>query len=438
MNHKNRDDRNCEKKKPDDDYTAMEDHIHESEAELKKRFREKLMGEIDYSRDQSDEEIIELIDAMIISESHISEISLQMREELRRSLFHSVRKLDILQDLIDDPLITEIMINGPNDIFVERSGCLYKYPSHFESKEKLEDVIQIIVSSCNRVVNESSPIVDARLENGSRVNVVMGPVALNGPILTIRRFPDKPIEISDLIRYGSISQEISEWLGTLVKAKYNIFISGGTGSGKTTFLNALSAYIPSEERLITIEDSAELQIRTIPNIVRMETRNANVEGCRPISIRDLIRSSLRMRPDRIIVGEVRGAEAIDMMQCLNTGHDGSMSTGHANSAKDMLSRLETMILMGMDLPLQAIRQQISSGIDIIIHLGRLRDKSRKVMEITEIDGYADGSIILNPIFIFREEGTDENGHIIGKLEKTGELRHNEKLEAAGLSVRVMS
>ena len=301
----------------------------ESEDALRKRLKEELMSEIDFSRDQSDEDIISLIDEMIIKEKRSVSIPLKLREDLRRNLFHSVRKLDILQDIVDDPLVTEIMVNGPEDIFVERAGRLSKYPSHFESVEKLDDVIQLIVSSCNRVVNESSPIVDARLaENGARVNVVMRPIALNGPILTIRRFPDKPIEMEDLIKFGSLSEEISEWLGMLVKAKYNIFISGGTGSGKTTFLNALSAFIPSEERIITIEDSAELQIHTIPNIVRMETRNANVEGCVPVTIRDLIRSSLRMRPDRIVVGEVRGAEAIDMMQCLNTGHLGFPSCLH--------------------------------------------------------------------------------------------------------------
>jgi pilus assembly protein CpaF len=399
---------------------------------IRKTLKDKLMSVIDYSRDQSDEEIIEIIDEMLIKEGRSRNIPLPEREELRRSLFYSVRKLDILQDLVDDPKITEIMINGPDSIFIERAGRLSRYPSHFESREKLEDVIQLIVSSCNRVVNEASPIVDARLENGSRVNVVMRPVALNGPILTIRRFPDKPIEMKDLISYGSITEELSGWLGTLVKAKYNIFISGGTGSGKTTFLNALSAYIPSEERIVTIEDSAELQILGIDNLVRMETRNANVEGCREISIRDLIKSSLRMRPDRIIVGEVRGPEAIDMMQCLNTGHDGSMSTGHANSAADMLSRLETMILMGMDLPLAAIRQQIASGIDVIVHLGRMRDKSRRVLEIDEVDRYENGSIILNQLVRFKENGADPDGKITGEFVKKGELIHREKIEAAGL------
>ena len=399
---------------------------------IRRTLKDKLMSVIDYSRDQSDEEIIEIIDEMLIKEGRSGNIPLPEREELRRSLFYSVRKLDILQDLVDDPKITEIMINGPDSIFIERAGRLSRYPSHFESREKLEDVIQLIVSSCNRVVNEASPIVDARLENGSRVNVVMRPVALNGPILTIRRFPDKPIEMKDLVSYGSITEELSGWLGTLVKAKYNIFISGGTGSGKTTFLNALSAYIPSEERIVTIEDSAELQILGIDNLVRMETRNANVEGCREISIRDLIRSSLRMRPDRIIVGEVRGPEAIDMMQCLNTGHDGSMSTGHANSAADMLSRLETMILMGMDLPLAAIRQQIASGIDVIVHLGRMRDKSRRVLELDEVDRYENGSIILNQLVRFKENGADPNGKITGEFVKKGELIHREKIEAAGL------
>jgi pilus assembly protein CpaF len=293
-------------------------------------------------------------------------------------------------------------------------------------------VIQQIVADCNRVVNEASPIVDARLQNGARVNVVLNPVALNGPIVTIRRFPDKPITMEDLISFGSITPEVCEWLRKLVEAKYNIFISGGTGSGKTTFLNALSNYIPAEERIITIEDSAELQIRNIPNLVRMETRNANVEGCQEITIRDLIKTSLRMRPDRIIVGEVRGGEAFDMMQCLNTGHDGSMSTGHANSSKDMLSRLENMILMGIEIPLAAIKQQIASGIDIIIHLGRLRDKSRKVLEIVEVLGYEDGDILLQPLYQFVEEGEDRDGKILGALQKKGELTYVEKLQSAGL------
>ena len=315
-----------------------------STEERRKILKEKLQESIDYSRESSDEEIWELIDEMLVREGRENPLSLPERGRLRRELFHAVRKLDVLQELVDDPQITEIMINGPDKIFIERSGRLTESGLHFESAEKLQNVIQQIVSDCNRVVNEASPIVDARLENGARVNVVLNPVALNGPIVTIRRFPDKPITMEDLVSFGSVTEEVCGWLSRLVRAKYNIFISGGTGSGKTTFLNALSNYIPAEERIITIEDSAELQIRNISNIVRMETRNANVEGCREITIRDLIKTSLRMRPTRIIVGEVRGGEAFDMMQCLNTGHDGSMSTGHANSSRDMLSRLENMIL----------------------------------------------------------------------------------------------
>ena len=400
--------------------------------ELRKQLKEKLNAEIDYSREISDEEMQGLIDELLIKEGKRQALSLAEKEKLHKELFHAVRKLDVLQELVDDTDVTEIMINGAEHIFIEKKGKLSRLEQKFESKEKLEDVIQQIVAACNRVVNEASPIVDARLENGARVNVVLSPVALNGPIVTIRRFPDKPITMEDLVSFGSISEEVCKWLRKLVEAKYNIFISGGTGSGKTTFLNALSNYIPQEERIITIEDSAELQILNIPNIVRMETRNANVEGCREITIRDLIKTSLRMRPDRIIVGEVRGGEAFDMMQCLNTGHDGSMSTGHANSSKDMMSRLENMILMGMELPLNAIRQQIASGIDILVHLGRLRDKSRKVLEIVEVLGFEDGEIRLKPLYRFQEKGEDENGKITGTLEKKGELTYVEKLKAAGI------
>lgn len=403
-----------------------------SAKDRKRELKEKLTESIDYSRESSDEEIQELIDDMLIRESKKVPLTLSERDRLRRELFHAIRKLDILQEFVDDPQVTEIMVNGPDNIFVEREGRLYKSDLTFESEEKLQNVVQQIVSDCNRVVNEASPIVDARLQNGSRVNVVLNPVALNGPILTIRRFPDKPITMDNLVAFGSVSREVCEWLGRLVQAKYNIFISGGTGSGKTTFLNALSNYIPGEERIITIEDSAELQIRSIPNLVRMETRNANVEGCQEITIRDLIRTSLRMRPDRIIVGEVRGGEAFDMMQCLNTGHDGSMSTGHANSSRDMLSRLENMILMGMEIPLDAIRQQIASGIDIIVHLGRLRDKSRKVLEIVEVLGYEQGEIRLNSLYRFLETGEDAEGRILGQLVKKGELTYIEKLQSAGL------
>ena len=400
--------------------------------ELKKELQTELIGKIDYSKDTTDEELYELIDTMIISDIRVRKLGVTDRERLRTKLFHALRKLDILQELVDDPTVTEIMINGPDTIFIEKAGKLSRYRMRFESREKLEDVIQQIVSGCNRVVNEANPIVDARLENGARVNIVLAPVALNGPIVTIRRFPDKPISMDDLIRFGSLKQEIADELADLVRARYNIFISGGTGSGKTTFLNALSAYIPRDERIITIEDNAELQILDLPNLVRMETRNANVEGCRPISIRDLIKSSLRMRPDRVIVGEVRGGEAFDMMQAMNTGHDGSMSTGHANSCKDMLSRLENMILMGMELPLGAIRRQIASGIDLVVHLGRLRDRSRRVLEITEIIDNGTDEIGRNVLYRFRETGTDEEGRIIGELHKEGELICTDKLCAAGI------
>lgn len=397
-----------------------------------RQLRAKLSDSIDYSVERSDEEIQELIDEMLVRESKETPMTLSERKQLRRELFHAIRKLDVLQELVDDPHITEIMINGPDCIFIERDGRLYRSDLQFESHEKLQNVIQQIVADCNRVVNEASPIVDARLRNGARVNVVLGPVALNGPIVTIRRFPDKPIMMEDLISYGSVTKEVCDWLRMLVRAKYNIMISGGTGSGKTTFLNALSYYIPQEERVITIEDSAELQILGIPNLVRMETRNANVEGCREITIRDLIRTSLRMRPDRIIVGEVRGGEAFDMMQCLNTGHDGSMSTGHANSSRDMLSRLENMVLMGVDIPLTAIKQQIASGIDIIIHLGRLRDRTRKVLEIAEVQGFTGDDIALRTLYEFVETGEDAEGKVLGALQKKGDLSYVEKLRSAGL------
>ncbi len=404
-----------------------------SNAEDRRRIlKERLLESIDYSKESSDEEIRELIDEMLVKEGQERPLYLSERNRLRKELFHAVRKLDILQELVDDPQVTEIMINGPDKIFIEKGGRLFESELHFDSEEKLQNVIQQIVSDCNRAVNEASPIVDARLANGSRVNVVLNPVALNGPIVTIRRFPDKPITMEDLVSFGSVTTEVCEWLNRLVRAKYNIFISGGTGSGKTTFLNALSNYIPEEERIITIEDNAELQIRNIRNIVRMETRNANVDGCREITIRDLIKTSLRMRPDRIIVGEVRSGEAFDMMQCMNTGHDGSMSTGHANSSRDMLSRLENMILMGIEIPLDAIRRQIASGIDIIVHLGRLRDKTRKVLEIAEVLGYEKGEIVLNPLYRFEEEGETKGGRILGTLRKKGELTYVEKLQSAGL------
>lgn len=401
--------------------------------EWRQRIANSVRGCIDLSREVSDEEIQEMIDNQIMGLGRICGLSLAQRQELGKSIFYSIRKMDILQELIDSNDVTEIMINGTENIFIEKAGHIYEWDKQFDTQEKLEDVIQQIVAKCNRAVNEASPIVDARLENGARVNIVLAPVALNGPIVTIRRFPDKPILMEDLIRFGSITNEAAAELAKLVRAGYNIFISGGTGSGKTTFLNALSHDIPKSERIITIEDAAELQLQDIPNLVRLETRNANAEGTKAITIRDLIKSSLRMRPDRIIVGEVRGSEAIDMLQALNTGHDGSLSTGHANSARDMLSRLETMILMGMELPLAAVRSQIASGVDVIVHLGRLRDKSRRVMEITEIIGFADGEIVTKPVYQFAEKG-EEKGRVLGSLEKVGALTHTEKLIAAGEDV----
>jgi pilus assembly protein CpaF len=340
--------------------------------------------------------------------------------------------------LIDDPSVTEIMINSHDEIFVERDGRVTQESVKFESDEKLDQIIKRIVGKVNRVVNESSPIVDARLLDGSRVNVVLPPIALRGPTMTIRRFPEKPVTIQDLIKWGSLPKEISDFLEKLVISRHNIFIGGGTGSGKTTFLNVLSNFIPKDERIITIEDSAELQIKNVPNLVSMETRNANTEGKGEITIRDLIKTSLRMRPDRIVVGEVRGPEALDMLQAMNTGHDGSLSTGHANSVTDMLSRLETMVLSGATLPVEVIRKQISSAIDIMIHLGRLRDKSRKVLEITEVLHVKEGEIQLNPLFEFIEE--DEiDGKVIGTLTPTGNKIQNElKLRTAGINPETLS
>lgn len=398
--------------------------------EVKKLLRQQVIDNIDLSRDMEDVEIQELIDRCILNEARRYRLSLDEKTRMSREIFYSIRRLDILEELTEDPSVTEIMINGPDNIFIERAGRIIRWEKNFESKDKLDDIIQQIVAACNRTVNESSPIVDARLRGGERVNVVLAPVALNGPIVTIRRFPDKPISMDDLMRFGAISDEVVTFLKSLVEAKYNIIISGGTGSGKTTFLNALSNYIPKDERLITIEDSAELQILGVENLVRLETRNANVEGCKEITIRDLIKSSLRMRPDRIIVGEVRGGEALDMISAMNTGHDGSLSTGHANSARDMLSRLETMILMAMDLPLSAIRGQLSSGIDIIVHLGRLRDKSRKVLQVAEVLGMENDEIQLNMLYEFQEEG-EENGRIKGRLVPKGQLKSDTKLRAAG-------
>lgn len=393
--------------------------------------KEKIIANIDLSRDVSDEEIKEIISDTITKMKKDSYISLKEASLLQKQLFFEVRRLGILEELISDPTVTEIMVNGTDAVFVEKDGRLFKWDKSFENIEKLKDVIQQIVAKSNRVVNEASPIVDARLENGSRVNVVMNPVALNGPILTIRRFPDDPIRMADLINFGSVTKEAVEFIKKLVISGYNIFVSGGTGSGKTTFLNAMSEFIPSDERVITIEDSAELQIKGVENLVRMETRNSNVEGAGSITIRDLIKSSLRMRPDRIIVGEIRDGAALDFLSAANTGHDGSLSTGHANSAKDMLVRIETMVLMAMDLPLSAIRRQIASAVDIIIHLGRLRDRSRKVLEICEITGIQDGEITTEPIYLFVETGDKSSRKVEGQLIKKGELKNVEKLRKKG-------
>ena len=401
---------------------------------LQKEIYQMVMDKLDFNKDLSDEEIVELIDEVIVNRSKTRTIEIDSRGKLKKDVFYAIRKLDVLQQFLENPNITEIMVNGENHIFIEEDGTIKETGVSLKNREKLENLITQIVSKCNRRVNESSPIVDARLEDGSRVNVVMSPISIDGSVITIRKFPQNPITMDKLIQIGSISEEAAAFLKKLVVAGYNIFISGGTGSGKTTFLNALSGFIPKEERIITIEDSAELQLLEVPNLVRLETRNQNMEGCMEITIRDLIKTSLRMRPDRIIVGEVRGGEAVDLLQCLNTGHDGSMSTGHSNSAGDMISRLETMVLMGMDLPIEAVRRQIASGIDIFVHLGRLRDKSRRVLQIVEVLRYENGEILLNTLFEYEEMGEDENGKVVSRLCKKGELAHKEKLVAAGLSI----
>ena len=400
--------------------------------ELKQEIKSRLLEKLDHSMEMEDEAVQELVEKEVWLMGKETYIPLAEKKRLCREIYYAIRKYDVLQELLEDETVTEIMVNGPDHIFIEKEGRLQQWQTAFESEDKLLDVIQQIVAKANRVVNESSPIVDARLF-GSRVHVVLPPVALNGPILTIRRFGKTPLLIPELLRLGSVSQEICTFLEKLVIAGYNIFISGGTGSGKTTFLNALSSFIPRTERIITIEDSAELQIQGNANLVRLETRNANVEGCKPVTIRDLIRASLRMRPDRIIVGEVRGAEAIDMLQALNTGHDGSLSTGHANSAADMIARLETMVLMGMELPLAAIRRQIAGGVDLIVHLGRLRDKSRRVLSVSEVVGYEQGEVLLSVLYEFQETG-ERNGSVQGIWKKTGSLVHTEKLQQAGITL----
>lgn len=405
--------------------------------EYTRQIRGIVSQRLDLTRNIEDDEIREVIAAVVTEESRRQYLTLAEKRAVMEGVFNSMRGLDVLQPLVDDPSITEIMINGPDHVFIEQNGHLFQKNISFGTNEKLENVILNIVSKVNRTVNEANPIVDARLLDGSRVNVVLPPIALDGPTVTIRKFPEDPMTIQKLISYGSITLEVAELLERMVKAKYNIFISGGTGSGKTTFLNALSNFIPKDERVITIEDSAELQIKGVENLVRLETRNANMEGKGEVTIRDLIRSSLRMRPERIVVGEVRGAEALDMLQAMNTGHDGSLSTGHSNSTKDMLSRLEMMVISGNSIPIEAIRQQIAAAIDIIIQLSRLRDKSRRTVEITEVVGCENGIIQLNTLYKFDETGEDKNGRIIGGLIRTEyAMIHTEKFRNAGLSDRV--
>ncbi len=395
-----------------------------------KHFRGKLMEKLDITKELSDEEILEAIDGLILGDHPEYPLTLKDKVVLREELFCSVRKLDVLQELIDDDSVTEIMVNGPDSIFIERGGRIIKHDKSFTSLEKLEDVIRQIVGKCNRVVNESVPIVDARLSGGARVNAVIPPAALDGPVLTIRRFSDKPITMERLIAWDSITEECASFLKSLVEEGFSIVIGGGTGSGKTTFLGALAEYIPEDERIITIEDNAELRIRGISNLVRLEAKSANTDESREITIRDLIRTALRMRPDRIIVGECRGPEALDMLQAMNTGHNGSLGTAHANSCADMLTRLETMVLMGASLPLPAIRRQIASGVDILVHLSRMKNKTRKLVEITEIAGMKDGEILLNPLF-----KRDEDGILrcCGTLKRSSQLSRDCPLRAGILN-----
>lgn len=385
--------------------------------------RRELMAELEQGGEWTDQAILERIHELVLLRTKRSCLSIADKELLGRELFYSVRKLDILQELLEDDQVTEIMVNGPSDIFVEKEGRRFRWEKTFVSREKLEDVVQQIAGKCNRVINENHPVVDARLARGDRVNAVIYPVALDGPILTIRRFPDTPITMTWLLEKESITPEAADFLKNAVQAGYSILIGGGTSSGKTTFLNALSNFIPKEERVITIEDNAELQIQGVDNLVRLEAKPANMEGNREITIRDLIRTALRMAPNRIVVGEIRGEEAIDLLQAWNTGHSGSLGTAHANSTKDMISRVETMVLMGMQLPLEAIRRQIASGIDLMVHLGRLKDRSRRVLEITEILGYEKGDVKMHTLFSWNYQ---ENC-----MEKKEELQHREKLEAWG-------
>lgn len=401
--------------------------------DTKEHIRQLVFEQMDLSRDMTDEEIEELIRTVIAREARRLGITIKDRIRLQEQVFNSLRKMDILQELIEDEAVTEIMVNGPENIFYEKNGSLYRFSGSFSSEEKMHDIIQQIVGRHNRVVNQASPIVDTRLADGSRVNIVLTPISIDGSAISIRKFPKDPFTLEQLVEINSLTSEVADFLRLLVRAKYNIFISGGTGSGKTTFLNALSQSISPEERIITIEDSAELQLNSAMNLVRLETRNTNSEGVKAIPIRELIRTALRMRPDRIIVGECRGEEALDMLTAMNTGHDGSLSTGHANSCRDMLSRLETMVIMAKDLPIEAIRKQIASGVDIIIQLGRLRDKSRRVLEIAELIGVENGEIQLRTLYKFHENREcSTKKQVAGELVKERELLDVRKLENAGL------
>lgn len=404
------------------------------EKERKDRIRKRVLEQVPVDSEIDENRLIQIIDQNIGRDRGKEYIRYAEKKRLRTEIFNSMRKLDVLQELLEDEEITEIMVNGPEHIFIERAGRLLETELEFDSSERLNDIAQQIASAGNRIVNETNPILDVRLEDGSRVNIVMPPISLEGPIITIRRFPKEPFTMAKLTDMGALSEEAAKLLRKLVEAKYNIFISGGTGAGKTTFLNILSNYIPADERVVTIEDSAELQIQNVKNLVRLETRNANMEGKNQITIRDLIKSALRMRPDRIVVGEIRDSTAIDMLTAMNTGHDGSLSTGHANSPLDMLNRLETLVLMGMEIPLEAIRQQIASAIDIIVHLGRLRDRSRKVLEICEVGCVEKGSIKLYPLFRFVEQG-ERGGRVVGSLENMGHrLINNDKCVKAGIGI----
>ena len=403
------------------------------EQELVKEVRNYVTENLPLSK-MSDEDLEDRVEEIVTEKLRNRYCPVEQKVSIVKQVYSSIRGFGLLDSIISDDSITEVMINGADNIFIEKSGKLQKLDKQFESQRRLEDIIQRIVGLAGREVNQANPIVDTRLPDGSRVNVVLPPIALCGPTMTIRKFSKTPMTIERLIQYGSLTQEIADKLELLVRAKYNIFICGGTGSGKTTFLNALSNYIPKDERVITIEDSAELQITGVENLVSLETRNANASGAGQITIRDLIKSSLRMRPERIVVGEVRGGEALDMLQAMNTGHDGSLSTGHANSTRDMLSRLETMVLQGAaGLPLEAIRQQIASAVDIIIHLSRLRDHSRKTMEITEVVGYENGEIVLNPLYVFEEDEKSTLEKVHGSLKRTkNPMVHTFKLQLTGI------